>query len=83
MIPLLEWRCTFGLSGGRPVANSVPARRKRYALVIVIVPPRWKVHHQKQTLYPAYLLLAETICPFVTNFTTKNAEGQKLNFWPC
>jgi hypothetical protein len=59
----------------------VPARRKRYAPVIAIVPPSWNVHHQKQTLYPAYLPLAETICSFVTNFTLKKRTGVKRDQW--
>src|SRR5580692_5893549 len=65
---------------GRPLASSVAARRKRYALVIEIVPPSWNVHRGKQTLYPSSLPLAETICPFVTNFTIKKREGQKCDF---
>jgi hypothetical protein len=53
---------------GPTVACSVAARRKRYALVIGIVPPCGDVHRQKQTLYPFDLPLAEIICSFVTNF---------------
>jgi hypothetical protein len=69
--------------GSRPAANSVPARRKRYALVIAIVPPLQDVHHQKQTLYPAYLPLGKTICPFVTNFTIKKCKARSGTSGPA
>ena len=53
----------------------MPARRKRYARVIEMVPPCRDVHHQKQTLYPSCLPLAEAVCSFVTNFRFKKREG--------
>jgi hypothetical protein len=52
----------------------VAARRKRYALVIEIVPPSWNAHHEKQALCPSSLPLVETIRFFVTNCKIKKTK---------
>jgi hypothetical protein len=69
---------------GRPGAISVPARRKRYALVIAIVPPCRDAHHQKQTLYPRLLAAGRNNLSIRHKFCFEKRrapEVELLTFW--